>query len=68
MPELPEVQALAADLGSRLRGRLLAQRPFWLTLQRVSPDGRMLGGIGTDDPGNTWLWTARLQTVCANAP
>jgi hypothetical protein len=51
-----------------LRGRLLAQRPFWMTLQRVSSNTRMLGGIGYDDPGNALLWVARLQTVCSGAP
>ncbi len=51
-----------------LRGRMLAQSPFWMTLQQVSSNTRMLGGIGYDGPGNTLLWVARLQTVCSGAP
>jgi hypothetical protein len=51
-----------------LRGRLLAQPPFWMTLQRGSPNLGMLAGRGSIDLGDQWLWLARLQTVCASAP
>lgn len=47
-----------------LRGRLVSKRPFWPLLQSVSPDARVLAGTGSDDPGNEWLWLARLQTTC----
>ena len=50
-----------------LRGRFVATRLFWPSLLTVSPDARVLGGVALDDPGNAWLWVARLQTLCPNA-
>lgn len=60
----------AADLPlpvDHLRGRLVPRRPFWFYVQAASADARVLAGQGSDDPGNEWLWLARLQTVCPSA-
>lgn len=56
--------SLAID---HLRGRLVSKRPFWPLLQSVSSNARVLAGTGSDDPGNEWLWLARLQTTCPGA-